>query len=309
MLVNNQKEPCGILAVNKSPGWTSHDVIAKLRGLYHVKKVGHTGTLDPSAEGLLVVCVGKATKFIRFFDRETKIYEATICFGIETDTYDITGNVTSRSVPLFSKSDLEQTLVRFTGNILQKPPIYSALKRNGKKYYEYAREGKEIDIAERSINIEKITIVNDTLFPNHVVIKVSCSAGTYIRSLCHDIGLSLGTHACMGHLKRLAVGNTVLDQAHLIHEIETASFSERTALLTPIDNFLSFSKVYSKPKGDRFIQNGGLLYNRNTDDPIGNLSDNELICLYNSHHCFIGVGKKITDDQQNVAIKPVKLLG
>ena len=307
MLVNNRNEPCGILAINKSSGWTSHDVVAKLRGLYHIKKIGHTGTLDPLAEGLLLVCVGKATKVIRFFERDTKTYEARICFGAETDTYDSTGTVICRSQPLFSRSDLDQVLTRFTGDITQKPPIYSALKKNGKKYYEYAREGKAIDIPERPIHISEINITNDADFPNDVDIKVTCSAGTYIRSLCHDIGHALGTHACMARLKRLSVGSVSLDRAHTIDEIESLPLSERKALLTPIDIFLTFPKVYSKREGDRFIENGGLLHSWNTDDDISGLPDKALVRLYRSDGLFIGVGQKIISEQ-DPSIKPLKLL-
>ena len=307
MPVTDLTQPCGVLAIDKAPGWTSFDVVAKLRRLYGVKKIGHTGTLDPAAEGLLLVCVGKATRFIRFFERDFKTYEATLCFGIETDTYDTTGQITSRGEPDFTRADLDRALTGFTGHIMQKPPIYSALKKNGKKYYEYAREGLTIDIPERPVQITKLAITDDTDFPSSVRLIVTCSAGTYIRSLCHDIGRSLGSHAAMGALKRLSVGNVSLDGAPSIEAIEALSYSDRLALLTKVDDFLSYPKIFAKPAGDRFIDNGGMLYSRNTDCAISDLSDDTLVCLYRSDRRFLGVGKKITEDGQ-AAIKPVRLL-
>ncbi|HQL37747.1 MAG TPA: tRNA pseudouridine(55) synthase TruB, partial [Bacillota bacterium] len=181
----------GIINVLKPPGMTSHDVVSYLRKVLNMKKVGHTGTLDPEAAGVLPVCVGKATKAVQYLTDKQKSYRANIKFGTVTDTYDSYGQVIkeNESVAVDRKA-LEDTLKSFTGTISQKPPVYSAVKIKGRKLYQYALEGKEVQIAERTVEIYELKLV-EMISENEAIIDVLCSKGTYIRSLCYDIGEAL----------------------------------------------------------------------------------------------------------------------
>ena len=190
----------GFIIVNKERGFTSFDVCAKLRGILKTKKIGHTGTLDPDATGVLLVCVGNATKAVDILPDEDKQYRAVIRFGITTDTEDISGNVLSTSDRKINEDDIRAAITSFVGNIKQIPPMYSAIKVNGKKLYELAREGKEVERKARDITIHNI-IIEDISYPNATIL-VDCSKGTYIRTLCKDIGEKLGVGACMESLVR-----------------------------------------------------------------------------------------------------------
>ena len=183
----------GFINVNKPSGMTSHDVVSFLRRNLKIKKIGHTGTLDPMANGVLPIAVGDATRLIQYL-ADDKEYVATVKFGVSTDTYDKEGEIISTSDKVVELSELENALNQFRGEILQKPPIYSALKKNGKKLYEYAREGMEVEIKARKVTIEKLDLLS--LENNIAQLRVKCSKGTYIRSIAHDLGevLSCGAH-------------------------------------------------------------------------------------------------------------------
>ncbi len=189
----------GVLNIYKPKGMTSHDVVAVLRKKLNIKQVGHTGTLDPFAEGVLPVCIGKATRLIEYFD-DDKEYLATIQFGCATDTYDIEGKITKTGSKKVTREEIQNALKNFEGEITQIPPIYSAIKVNGKKLYEYAREGKEINIEPRKVNIFKIELKDFNETSQQADILIKCSKGTYIRSIANDLGENLG---CFGHLIKL----------------------------------------------------------------------------------------------------------
>ena len=210
----------GIINVNKPAGWTSQDVCAKLRHVLHIRKIGHTGTLDPMATGVLPVCVGKATRIIEYFDRDSKTYRASMKLGITTDTLDITGKVMETA----GYTDVTEKAVReafkaYTGNVRQIPPKYSALKINGKRAYDLAREGREFEIKPREIIIYNNEIRRIDLGSGEIEFDVTCSKGTYIRTICDDIGRELGCGAVMTALTRTASGYFRIEDSHTIEEI------------------------------------------------------------------------------------------
>ena len=207
----------GILIIDKPQDFTSFDVVAKVRKALHTKSVGHTGTLDPLATGVLVVCVGKATKLVQYLTCENKKYEAEMKFGIQTDTGDITGKVIFEKEYDLTLEKINEVISKFIGEQKQVPPMYSALKVNGKKLYEYAREGIEIERKPRDIridSIENVSFENDTL-----KFTVACSKGTYIRTLCEDIAIELGTCGTMTNLRRVQTGEFEIENAISVDEI------------------------------------------------------------------------------------------
>ncbi len=213
----------GILLINKPAGYTSHDIVGIVRKKLHTKKVGHCGTLDPDATGVLVVCVNKATKAIQFLMSDSKFYRATLSLGKSTDTYDASGKVLEeKEVGALSKDQVVNVLDSFLGKSKQKPPIYSAIKVNGKKLYEYARNGEEVDIKERDIEIMMIKMISFS--NNEVVFDVKCSKGTYIRSLCVDIARKLGYPGHMSHLERRQAGCFSIDDCITLEQLEKGDY-------------------------------------------------------------------------------------
>lgn len=208
----------GIINVYKEAGYTSFDVVARLRGILKIKKIGHTGTLDPDATGVLPVCVGKATKLCDMLTDKDKVYECVMMLGVETDTYDLSGKVLSRNSVTASEEEIANAINSFVGDIMQVPPMYSALKVNGKKLYELAREGKEVERKPRPVTIFSIDILNISL--PEVSIRIHCSKGTYIRSLCHDVGEVLGCGCTMKSLVRTRVSMFDIADARTLDEIE-----------------------------------------------------------------------------------------
>ncbi len=224
----------GIINVYKEAGYTSFDVVAKLRGILHIKKIGHTGTLDPEATGVLPVCVGKATKLCDMLTDKDKVYECVMMLGVETDTYDLTGQILDRQSVLCTEKEVEDALMSFVGDIEQVPPMYSALKVNGKKLYELARAGKEIERKARPVSIYSIDIIEMNL--PQVTIRVHCGRGTYIRSLCHDVGVKLGCGCAMKSLIRTRVSQFDITDAHTLDEIEKIYKSGNlNRVMIPID--------------------------------------------------------------------------
>lgn len=208
----------GVINVYKEKGYTSHDVVAKLRGILRQKKIGHTGTLDPQAEGVLPVCLGTATKLCDMLTDKTKEYQAVMRLGVVTDTQDLTGEVLSEAEVTCSEEEVRQVIMSFLGKSEQIPPMYSALKVNGKKLYELARAGKEVERKPRPIEIFSLEILDISL--PEVTFVVNCSKGTYIRTLCHDIGQNLGCGGAMASLLRTRVERFTLDEALKLSEIE-----------------------------------------------------------------------------------------
>ena len=201
----------GVIIVNKEKDFTSHDAVAKLRGILKQKKIGHTGTLDPQAEGVLPVCLGNATKLCDILTDKKKEYVATLLLGVATDTQDMTGTVQKKAPVTASEAQVEEAVASFMGKSMQLPPMYSALKVNGKKLYELAREGKEVERQPRPIEIYELEILSMEL--PEVKLRVLCSKGTYIRTLCADIGEKLGCGGAMKSLLRTRVGDFYLKDA------------------------------------------------------------------------------------------------
>ena len=214
----------GILLINKPAGYTSHDIVGIVRKKLHTKKVGHCGTLDPDATGVLVVCVNKATKAIQFLMSDTKFYRATLSLGKSTDTYDASGKVLEeKEVGALSENQVIDVLNSFMGKSKQKPPIYSAIKVNGKKLYEYARNGEEVEIKERDIEIMMIELIDFS--NNEIVFDVKCSKGTYIRSLCVDIAQKLGYPGHMSHLERRQAGHFSIEDCITLEQLEKGDYT------------------------------------------------------------------------------------
>ena len=207
----------GILLVDKEPDWTSFDAIAKLRGVLRERRMGHSGTLDPMATGLLVVLCGRATRACEFAEADRKEYVAALRPGITTDTQDTTGTILSRSDRLPSEEEFRAVLPRFTGTISQLPPMYSAVKVSGQRLYEIARRGGEVERTPREITIHALELLGRE--GDDFLLRISCSKGTYIRTLCHDIGQVLGCGAAMSSLRRTKCGPFSVEEAHRISEI------------------------------------------------------------------------------------------
>lgn len=210
----------GFLNVYKPKGKTSHDIVAILRKITKIKQIGHTGTLDPFAEGVLPLCIGKATRLIEYLS-DDKAYIGTIQLGSSTSTYDIEGDIVNRSEKNVSLSDIEKILKNFKGEIEQLPPIYSAIKVNGKKLYEYARAGETVEIKPRKINISKLEILNFSPETRQLELIIECSKGTYIRTIANDIGEALGTYGHLIKLVRIKAGDFLIDSAVDVNELKT----------------------------------------------------------------------------------------
>lgn len=295
----------GIINVYKEKGFTSHDAVAKLRGILRQRKIGHTGTLDPDAEGVLPICLGKATKLCDFFTDKEKEYRAVLRLGIETDTQDITGSVIEEREVNVSESEVEQTVMSFVGSYDQIPPMYSALKVNGKKLYELAREGKTIERQPRQITIYNI-VIEDISFPD-VTMKVKCSKGTYIRTLCHDIGKKLGCNGCMESLIRTQSGMFNIEGSLKLNEIERLR-NEGTLekYIFPIDGIFSeYPKASVKKEFEKMLLNGNAMYeNQLIYECENSVIKKSNIRIYDSSNNFIGVYQYSKDRRQ---FKPVKV--
>ena len=211
----------GIVIIDKPEGWTSQDVVSKLRGVLHTKRIGHGGTLDPMATGVLPVFVGRATRGVEFFEHAEKTYETVLRLGITTDTEDITGTVLTEQDAFVTGEQLEQVLEQFRGEIMQVPPMYSALKVNGQKLVDLARKGKEVERKPRPITIHELTLIS--MEADGIHLRVRCSKGTYIRTLCKDIGEALGCGGCMASLRRVQAGEYTINEAVPLQELVEAA--------------------------------------------------------------------------------------
>ena len=253
----------GIIVINKEKGYTSHDVVAKLKKKLNVSKVGHTGTLDPNATGVLPILIGKGTKFSKYLINHDKIYEVELELGKKTDTADIEGKVIEeKNVDFeFISNNLENILKTFIGRQMQVPPMFSAIKKNGKKLYEYAREGKEIKIDAREIEIYNIELLSYK--NNSVNLKVACSKGTYIRSLCEDIAEKLNTVGFMKNLKRIQVGKFNIEESVYIDDINLENIDNYLYTLEDLLN--NVKKINLSQKQLKLFLNGVKLKNTLAD--------------------------------------------
>ena len=243
----------GIVIIDKPADWTSQDVVSKLRGVLHTRRIGHGGTLDPMATGVLPVFVGRATRAVEFFEHAEKTYEATLRLGITTDTEDITGTVLTEQSVTVTRQELEDILTRFRGEISQIPPMYSAVKINGQKLCDLARKGKEVARKPRNITIFALDLLD---FDGQTArIRVHCSKGTYIRTLCKDIGEALGCGGCMESLRRIAAGAYTIDRAIPLQQLVDCPDPE--CCLLPVDSlFAQHPAVSLTPKQALRCRNG-----------------------------------------------------
>ncbi len=244
----------GIVIIDKPAGWTSMDVCAKLRGMFHEKRVGHAGTLDPMATGVLPVFLGRATRAVEFASEGEKEYVAGLKLGIVTNTQDTSGEVLETRPVHVTPEELEAALSPFRGPIEQIPPMYSAIKINGKKLYELARKGKEVERKPRSITIHSLTVEGQTA-PDEYIIRVRCSKGTYVRTLCHDIGQSLGCGAAMSSLRRTMAAGFDLSHCVTLDQVQDAPVREE--LLLPVDSYFStYPPLTVESPTEKKIRNG-----------------------------------------------------
>lgn len=283
----------GIINVYKETGFTSHDVVAKLRGILKQKKIGHTGTLDPEAQGVLPVCLGKATKVCDLLTDKTKTYQAVLLLGRSTDTQDTTGTVLAEKEVTCSEEEVRSCIASFIGEQEQVPPMYSALKVNGKKLYELARQGIEVERKARVITIEDI-VIDEVNLPE-IVMTVTCSKGTYIRTLCHDIGEALGCGGCMKSLLRTKVGPFELSESVRLGEIEELrDAGELDRIVKNTDSVFGHLPVlYLTGEAERLVRNGNPLHEelvkkcrRETDEE---LVDGMQFRVYGTDNIFLAV--------------------
>ena len=283
----------GVVVVNKPQNWTSHDCVAVVRRVIGVKRVGHTGTLDPMATGVLPVCVGTAARINEYLDYDTKTYDCVMKLGIITDTLDIWGEVLEeRPVPDMDEAVIAETIMGFTGEIFQIPPKYSALKVAGKKLYEYARAGQEVEIKPRKINIKHISVNNIDLENKEICFTVECSKGTYIRSLCADIGEKLGCGACMSGLVRTKTGVFTLDDTVDIEAVKKMSREGLVSKLFPTDYpLVQFGRVELSANRAKDFVNGKKISKRDLTIVRESSRDDFYNVYFND--TFLGVAKLV----------------
>jgi len=287
----------GIINVYKEKGYTSHDVVAKMRGILKMKKIGHTGTLDPDAEGVLPVCIGKGTKLVDLLTDKDKTYEAVLKLGITTDTQDITGKILKTSEVTATKQEIEAVIKSFIGEYDQLPPMYSAIKVDGKKLYELARQGKEIERQRRRVIIYDIRILDYLDNENEVRVSVDCGKGTYIRTLLHDIGETLGCGGTMKSLLRTKVGGFRLEKALKLSEIQKLAEEDRIAsYVIPVDViFNGLSKVIVASDYHKLIYNGNSFTSEHLSGEIDAVSS-QRVRVYDSDGNFIGIYEYQSED-------------
>lgn len=305
----------GIINVYKEKGFTSFDVVAKMRGIFHQKKIGHTGTLDPDAEGVLPVCLGKATKVCDLLTDKDKEYEAVLLLGQETDTQDVTGTVLNTAEVNITEEEITKIIRDFIGTYDQIPPMYSALKVNGQKLCDLARKGITVERKARTVTIYDIEILEINL--PEVRMSVHCSKGTYIRTLCQDIGEKAGCYGCMKELLRTRVAGFALDGAYRISEIEQmvrkASQSTETNewnyqlfsnFLYPIDSvFENYVRSNVMEQAAKLVHNGNRIP-ASMIEMKEQIQEDEIIRLYDWNNTFIGLySYQVHEDEY----KPVKL--
>lgn len=296
-------EPCGILIVNKPEGPTSHDIVVKVRRLYSTKKVGHTGTLDPMATGVLVVLIGRAAKACEYSLTDRKKYTATLRLGIETDTEDTTGTILKESSVDVTPDAVCRAASNFIGKIKQVPPMYSALKVGGRKLCDIAREGKSIEREAREVDI--YSIHTEHIVNNDYRLAVECSAGTYIRTLCADIGAALGCGGAMASLERSSACGFDIEDAVTLGEIEELSPEKRLTLLHPVEELFSgleaarLSAFY-----ERLFRSGCEIYLKKAGLPA--FAEGSRLRILDSKGEFFALGE-VRKYDDGLAVKSLKL--
>lgn len=297
----------GIFNIYKEKGFTSHDVVAVVRKTIHMKKVGHTGTLDPDAEGVLPVCVGKATKLSDVIMDGRKSYRAMLKLGVTTTTEDASGQVLEERPVDFDEEKIRKTMTAFIGPLEQVPPMYSAVKVNGKKLYELAREGKEIQRKARRVEIYDIRI-RQFLPPDRVEFDVDCSKGTYIRTLCAEIGRTLGCGGHMAELLRTATGAFTLEHAIRLSELKELAAQERAkeALLTMEEALREFPVVKVAKRSEKLLYNGGKIREEFFEESPSPLQSGQMVTVYDHQNRLVGLYE--IKQENGFFIKPLKML-
>ncbi len=277
----------GVIVINKPYGKTSHDMVNFIRRMTGIKKVGHTGTLDPAATGVLPICIGKATKAADLLTAADKAYCAELVLGMTTDTLDAEGEVlTEQPYEHISEDVLKKSIAKFIGEIEQIPPMFSAIKKDGKKLYELARAGITIEREKRKVRIEKIELLSFDQLAGIAKIRVYCTKGTYIRTLCEDIGMDLGCGAYMNSLERIKSGRFEIEESYTVEEIEKKCKSkELYKIITPVDELFSdFKKItLSKEKAERVV-NGAKI-------KMDGLFEGECYRLYSPDEKFLSISE------------------
>ncbi|MBQ9785184.1 MAG: tRNA pseudouridine(55) synthase TruB [Clostridia bacterium] len=296
------EEPCGVLIVNKHAGVTSHDVVNKIRRLYNTRRVGHTGTLDPMATGVLVILIGRAAKACEYLASDSKRYRATLRLGLTSDTEDVTGEILSRSDAIPDKRALQNVLPRFTGRISQVPPMYSALKVGGQKLVDLARRGEVIERKAREIEIFDLRAIA-TDAPCDYILDVHCSGGTYIRTLCADIGASLGCGGVMATLMRTETCGFPIADAHTLAELEEMTPDERLSCLHPTESlFASLPTVRLSAFYEKLCRGGCEIYLKK----LGvNLALGSRVRLLDASGAFFALGE-VREYEDGLAVKAIK---
>ena len=296
-------EQSGVIIINKPEGMTSHDVVNKMRRLFSTRRVGHTGTLDPMATGVLVILIGRAAKAAEYLSSDEKGYVATLRLGTSYDTEDITGTPISTSDSIPNEDTVYSTVNSFVGNLMQKPPMYSALKVNGQKLCDLARKGIEIKREPRPITVFSIDAKKSEL-PTDYTLSVRCSAGTYIRTLCADIGSALGCGGAMATLCRTLAGGFSIENSHTLEELEALTFEERTSLLIPAESlFYNLESVNLPPFYEKLCRNGCEIYL----NKLGlSLSLNQRVRLCSKSGKFFALGEAL-QYEKGLAVKAIKL--
>lgn len=283
----------GVINFFKPKGMTSHDAVNLLRKALNMKKIGHTGTLDPNASGVLPLCIGKGTRIAEYLLDIDKEYLGELTLGIRTDTQDQDGKVISFSDKVVGEEDIMKVMSRYTGNISQLPPMYSALKQNGKKLYELAREGKTVERNPRNIEIyeQKILSIEEN---RRILFSTKCSRGTYIRTLCDDIGMDLGTYGHMSYLLRVGVGSFKIENSYSIEYIRSLDSEELSKIIIPMDKALDhFDKIVVQGELYSKIVNGIVLPFEMNEE----FKTNKLYKIY-CKDIFMGIGRIINKDTE-----------
>ncbi|MGL4362295.1 MAG: tRNA pseudouridine(55) synthase TruB [Cellulosilyticaceae bacterium] len=276
----------GIINIRKEKGFTSHDVVAKARGILRERKIGHTGTLDPDATGVLPICIGKATRIVPYLTEADKCYEAEVILGAYTTTEDATGEITETFEVNVTKQQIQDVVESFIGNYTQVPPMYSAIKINGVRLYELARQGIVVDRPSRDVMIYECDIIK-WVDEKRFYIRVNCSKGTYIRTLCTDIGKKLGCGAYMGDLVRTRVDNYDYENSITLTELEQLNGNIEN-ILQPIDSiFLQYPKYVVKKEYEKFLYNGNpVSFDATTELLNGDIAR---VRIYDEADNFIGI--------------------
>jgi len=293
----------GIINIYKEKNFTSHDVVAKLRGILKIRKIGHTGTLDPDAVGVLPICINRATKVCDMLTDKDKVYETVMLLGVTTDTQDTSGEILLEKEVTANEEEVKAVINTFVGEYAQIPPMYSALKVNGKKLYELAREGIEIERKARNVTIYSIEILEVSL--PRIRMRVHCSKGTYIRTLCHDIGIKLNCGACMEELKRTKVSIFDIKDAYTLAEVETIMKDGKIEeIIMPIDKiFCEYKKLSILEQYDKLVYNGNK-FKENCIEEKYTFSQSEQCRVYDSKGEFVGVYEYVEKYKE---FKPVKI--